>query len=69
MARVYTVPSSKFQAGMLGAACRWEADRDRILRRKASLKAELANIPAKLAEAERGIAENSLDSWRIDRGR
>lgn len=66
MARVYVVPSSLFVAGRLGSACRWEHEKERILRRKAAIEAELANIPAKLTGCEAKIAERSLERWRIN---
>ena len=69
MVRAYVVPSSLFQWGRLGSAIGFERDRDRVLRRKAALEAELATIPGKLAEIDRQIAEHSLEKWRIDHGR
>lgn len=65
MARIYIVPWSQFVPGRLGEARRWEQEKERHLRRKAQLEAELASLPAKIAECEAGMAASSLERWRI----
>lgn len=65
MTRAYVVPASLFVSGKMFAAARWEAEQQRLLRRKQKLEAELASIPARIAEAEANIAEHSLEKWRI----
>lgn len=65
MARIYIVPHSQFQPGRLGEARRWEDEKERLLRRKEQLELELAKMPARLAECEQGMADSSLERWRI----
>lgn len=51
--------------GMLGKAKAAEEELDKVLRRKAQLEAELANIPAKLNECEQRVTAHSLERWRV----
>ena len=66
MARIYIVPSSLFVPGRINSARRYEDEIERIKRRELQIRAELATIPAKLADAEQKLEENSLERWRIE---
>ena len=61
MARVYIVSSSLFVKGRLFAAARLEEERDPLLQQEADLNARLAKYPARIAEANRLLAEAQLE--------
>lgn len=61
MARIYIVSSALFVKGRLFAAARLEEERNDLVRQQADLMARLATYPARIAEANRLLAEAQLE--------
>jgi len=51
--------------GLLTRACKYEQEKERLIKRKKFLKDQLAKLPALIDECDREIEEHSLERWRV----
>jgi len=67
MAKSFAVPFSALRGdwGLLTRACKYEQEKERLIKRKKFLKDQLAKLPALIDECDREIEEHSLERWRV----